>query len=452
MPAKNQVLRLTCENFGTDAAGVCRADGMAVFVPGLIPGEEADVRIVKTQKNYAFGRLERLIVPSADRREPPCPSYKRCGGCSCQHMTYEASLEYKRTQVQELLRRVGGLDVTLPPVVGMEDPWHYRNKGTYPASLLCNRPVCGFFAPRSHDLIPLPEDGCLIQRPESTAAVHALLRWMEENAISPFSEVTGRGQIRNIMTRTSREGGTMVTLISASDKLPKTEALISAMQSDVPGLSGLCLLHNPRRDNVLLSGKLIPLWGASVLPMTLCGLHFDVSPLAFFQVNPVQTEKLYSFALDFACLTGSETVVDAYCGAGTISLLLAKKAKKVIGIEIVPEAIENAKKNALVNHVSNTEFLCGPTELLLPQLAADGIRPDAVVLDPPRKGCELPVLDAIAKTAPQRVVYVSCGAPALARDAKLLAERGYELTKVICVDMFCWTGDVETVACFCRKS
>ena len=445
MLTKNQTAEMTCESFGSDATGVCRFEGMAVFVPMLLPGERALVRIVKVQKRYAFGRIEQLIDASPDRREPVCPVYRRCGGCSCQHMSYEASLEFKRSQVQELLRRVGGLPVDVPEVLGMDAPLHYRNKGTYPVSLREGQPVCGFFAPHSHDLVPLPEGGCLIQRKESSAAVAALLSWMKAFRVLPYDERGHRGLIRHIMTRTSGDGKTVVTLVCASPALPHAQELIEAMRSALPGLHGLCLIHNPRTDNVILDGKLHVLWGEAALDMTLCALHFSVSPQAFFQVNPVQTEKLYSLALDFAGLTGRETVCDCYCGAGTISLLLAGHAQRVIGIEIVPQAIDNAKANAKANGITGAEFLCGKTEELLPRLVADGIRPDVVMLDPPRKGCEPAVLDAICEAGVSRVVYISCGAPALARDAAILSARGYNIERIQCVDMFCLTGDVETV-------
>ncbi len=445
MLKKNQIFRMTCESFGSDASGVCRHDGMAVFVPFLLPGEEAEVRIVKAEKRYAFGRAEKLLTASPDRREPPCPAYRRCGGCSCQHMSYAASLEYKRIQVRELLRRVGGIETDVPPVLGMDEPFHYRNKGTYPVGCSGGRPVCGFFAPRSHSLVPLPAGGCLIQRPKSAAAVSALVAWMEEAGAAPYDEAGHAGLIRHIMTRMAGDGRTVVTLVCASGSIPRASLLVSQMREALPSLSGLCLLVNPRTDNVILDGELRVLWGSAELPMTLCGLRFSVSPQAFFQVNPQQTERLYGLALDFAGLTGRETVADCYCGAGTISLLMAGHALKVTGIEIVPQAIENAKKNAIANGISNAEFLCRKTEEILPRMVSDGARPDVVILDPPRKGCDPAVLAAIAEAGPDRVVYISCGAPALARDARILCDAGYTLDRVQCVDMFCWTGDVETV-------
>lgn len=445
MFARNQCFEMTCESFGQDAQGVCRHEGIAVFVPGLLPGERALVRIVKPEKRYAFGRMEKLLEKSPDRTEPFCPIYKRCGGCVCQHMTYEASLAFKRQQVQDLLARVGGLSIEVPPVLGMEHPFGYRNKGAYPVAQIGGAPACGFFAPRSHDLVPLPENGCAIQGENSAKATQAVLTWMRQHNVPAYDELTGRGLVRHIMTRSTTSGELMVVVVVTRADIPKADRLVELLRAVVPGLCSVCLSVNSRRTNVILGTDIRVLWGKAAMEDTLCGLHFAVSPLSFFQVNPKQTEKLYGLALDYAGLTGNETVVDAYCGAGTISLLLAQKAKKVIGIEIVPEAIQNANENAARNNIANAEFRVGATEELLPQLVADGLRPDVIVLDPPRKGCDPAVLQAIIAAAPKRVVYVSCGAPTLARDAKLLAEGGYAAEKIQCVDMFCWTGAVETV-------
>ena len=451
MLRRNDVFEMTCENFGQDAQGVCRHDGMAVFVPGLLPGERAMVRIVKPEKRYAFGKVEQILEKSPDRAEPFCPVYKRCGGCSCQHMTYETSLRFKQDQVQQLLTRVGGLDIAVPPVIGMDEPFAYRNKGAYPVGDVKGEPACGFFAPRSHDLIPLPEMGCRIQRDDSRAATQAVLAWMKSAGAAAYDEVTGRGLVRHIMTRSTTAGGLMVVLVTTRRDIPKKSLLIDTLKSAVPGLLSLCLSINSRRTNVILGEEIHTLWGQPVMEDTLHGLKFSVSPLSFFQVNPEQTEKLYQLALDYAELTGEETVVDAYCGAGTISLMLARRAKKVIGIEIVEPAILNARENAARNGIENAEFIVGATEDVLPRMIKDGMQPDVIVVDPPRKGCEPQVLEAIIAAKPERVVYVSCGAPTLARDAKLLTEGGYTAEKVQCVDMFCWTGGIETVMLFTKE-
>ena len=452
MLAKNQCFEMTCESFGQDAQGVCRQDGIAVFVPGLLPGERARVRIVKPEKRYAFGRIEELLEKSPDRAEPFCPIYKRCGGCVCQHMTYAASLAFKRRQVQDLLERVGGLSIGVPPVLGMEHPFGYRNKGAYPVAQVGGAPACGFFAPRSHDLVSLPQNGCAIQGEDSAKATQAVLTWMRQNNVPAYDELTGRGLVRHIMTRSTTHGELMVVLVVTRADIPKAGQLIELLKTAVSGLCSICLSINSRRTNVILGTDIRVLWGKGTMEDTLCGLRFSVSPLSFFQVNPAQTEKLYGLALEYAGLTGNETVVDAYCGAGTISLLLAQKAKEVIGIEIVPEAIQNANENAARNHIENAVFHVGATEELLPKLVSDGLRPDVIVLDPPRKGCDPAVLSAIIAAAPKRVVYVSCGAPTLARDAKILTDGGYVAEKVQCVDMFCWTGAVETVMLLSKLS
>lgn len=450
MLRKNDLFEMTCDAFGQDAQGVCRHEGMAVFVPNMLPGERALVRIVKPEKRYAFGRVERLLETSADRAEPFCPVYRRCGGCSCQHMTYEASLRFKREQAQALLSRVGGLSLEVPPVLGMDEPFAYRNKGAYPVAEINGSPACGFFAPRSHDLISLPAQGCRIQRSDSRDAVNAVLSWMREAGVSAYDETTGRGLVRHVMTRSTQSGALMVVLVVTQARIPARDALIRSLREAVPGLCSICLSVNPRRTNVILGDEIHVLWGQAVMEDTLCGLRFSVSPLSFFQVNPVQTERLYNLALDFAQLTGTETVVDAYCGAGTISLLLARHARHVIGIEIVPEAIENANSNADRNGIKNASFYVGATEELLPRLVADGLRPDVIVIDPPRKGCDEAVLHAILQAQPRRVVYVSCGVSTLARDARILCEGGYTAERVQCVDMFCWTGAIETVMCLSK--
>lgn len=445
MLRRNDVYEMTCEGFGQDAQGVCRHEGMAVFVPGLLPGERARVRIVKQEKRYAFGRVEALLDASPERAEPFCPIYRRCGGCSCQHMAYETSLRFKQDQVLQLLARVGGLDITVPPVLGMDAPFAYRNKGAYPVGEVSGEPVCGFFAPRSHDLIPLPACGCRIQGEDSHAATQAVLAWMRQTGARAYDEASGKGLVRHIMTRSTTAGGLMVVLVAVRRDIPQRALLTRLLREAVLGLLSLCLCVNPRRTNVILSDEIHVLWGQPVMEDTLHGLRFSVSPLSFFQVNPVQTERLYALALEYAQLTGAETVVDAYCGAGTISLMLAQKAKRVVGIEIVAPAIENARENAARNGIENAEFITGATEDVLPRLVADGLRPDVIVVDPPRKGCEEAVLRAILAARPRRVVYVSCGAPTLARDAKILCEGGYRAEAVQCVDMFCWTGAVETV-------
>lgn len=451
MLTKNQILDMDVESFGAEAQGVCRVDGMAVFVPGALPGERVRVRIVKAKSSYAFGRLEEVLSPAPYRQDAPCASYPRCGGCSCQHMDYAQTLEFKRVQVQELLRRVGGVTMTVPPVLGMKDPWHYRNKGAYPIGRLNGQVSTGFYAPRSHDLVPLPEGGCPIQRGDAQRIVDSVVSWMRTHDVPPYDEKTHTGLVRHVVTRTTRSGDAMAVLVLNGKTLPQEASLIEALRTEVPSLKSIIVSRNTQRTNVILGPSLRTLWGADVLEDTLCSLRFQVSPLSFFQVNPEQTDILYQKALEFAHLDGTQTLVDAYCGAGTISLLLAGHAKSVLGIEIVPEAIENAKINAKVNQIDNASFLCGAAEELLPDLLEKGTRPDVVVVDPPRKGCDERLLHALLRVCPPRIVYVSCNPATLARDVGILTKGGYHAEEIACVDMFCWTGGVETVLSLSRK-
>ena len=441
MLRKNDELTLTIERFGGEM-GIAHLDGMTLFVQGALPGETVLARAQKVKPSHAFLKTLSVLSPAPERAEPPCPYYEKCGGCVCQHMTYDLSLQMKRETVQDALRRIGGLDVEVRPVIGMDSPWHYRNKTALPVGGEKGCPQIGFFAPRSHRIIDI--ESCLIARPESDQAASALRRWMIKFQIPPYSEDTHTGLVRHFMSRVSRAGQVMAVII-ATGPVPHEREAVAMLRAAVPGLCSVDLNINRRNDNVILGSESRLLWGEPRLEDTLCGLRYALSPQSFFQVNPVQTEKLYRTAVDFAQLTGQELVADLYCGAGTISLLLAQRARRVIGIEIVPQAILDAEENARVNGVSNAEFHAAPAEVLLPQLVAQGLRPDVIVLDPPRKGCEEPVLRAIAQAAPRRVVYVSCDPATLARDLKLLSALGYSPTACQPVDMFCYTSHVETV-------
>ena len=444
---KNDILTLTCEALGADMEGVCRADGMAVFVPGMLPGETAPVRIVKDAKRYAFGRLEGAPASPADvRREPDCPVYPRCGGCSCRHMSYEATLAAKRQQVADCFRRIGKLDVEVPPVLGMAEPAAYRNKTALPVGGRLEDPCVGFFAPRSHDIIRI--DHCPNAMPPADDVCRAVLGWIKQHRVAPYDEATHTGLIRHIVTRVNRQHQALVTLAVNGTSIPHAEELWAELTP--LGVIGLVLNENRDRTNVILGRKFRTLHGEGTLKDVLCGLEFDLSPAAFFQVNPMQTEVLYRTALDFAGLQPDDRLCDVYCGAGTISLMMARSCREVLGIEIVPQAIDNARENAQRNGITNATFRCGAAEEVLPALVDEGLRPDVIVIDPPRKGVEPAVIDAIAKAGPCRVVYVSCNVATQARDAALLVEKGYRLDKVQPVDMFCWTSGVECVAAFTR--
>ena len=439
---KNEILTLRADNLGADLEGVCRVDGMPVFVPGMLPGEEAKVRIVKTEKRFAFGRLESLPdVPSPVRKASDCPAYPRCGGCTARHMNYTATLEAKRKQVEDCLNRIGGISVNVPPVLGMENPWHYRNKTSLPVSGTADSPVLGFFASRSHAVIPVSSCPNAMEPANKIAA--AFLSWMRTHRLEPYRETEHQGLIRHLVIRVNRQGNAMVTVVANTTSLPNMKELSDVLRP--LGVISLWLNINRQRTNVILSDTFQLIDGQKTLTDTLFDLQFELSPASFFQINPVQTEKLYRTAAEFAALRPEDLLADVYCGAGTITLSLASRCKKAIGIEIVPPAVENARRNASANNIHNVEFHAGKAEELLPRFVSEGLRPDVIVIDPPRKGVEPPVIEAIARANPSRVVYVSCNPATLARDAKLLDETGYHVQKVQPVDMFCWTSGIETV-------
>ena len=443
---KNDLLSLRAENLGVDMEGVCRHEGLAVFVPGLLPGEEAPVRIVKTEKRFAFGKLEALpAAPSPLRQEPDCAAYPRCGGCTARHMTYAASLESKRRHVEDCFLRIGHLAVEVPPLLGMGLPLAYRNKTALPAGGTVQDPQLGFFAPRSHRLIPMTD--CPNAMAPSGEIARAVQHWMKEFRIPPYDESTGQGILRHLVLRVNRERRTMVTLAAA-----KKPAHLAELWDRLQPLGAVSLFYNenPDRTNVIFGKRFFLIYGQETLSDTLCGLQFELSPASFFQVNPSQTEVLYRTALAFADLRPSDTLCDVYCGAGTISLMMAEHCRQVTGIEIVPEAVINAQENAERNGIRNAVFHQGKAEDLLPRMVKEGLRPEVIVVDPPRKGLELSVIDAVAQAQPDRLVYISCNPATQARDAALLKERGYEIRRIQPVDMFPFTSHVETVVLMSR--
>jgi 23S rRNA (uracil1939-C5)-methyltransferase len=446
MIKKNDIITLFVENYGTGSEGVCRFDGMAVFVPRSLPGETISAQIVKVDKRFAFARLIDVLKKSPHRVEPPCPYYARCGGCSCQHMEYEESLRFKWEKVLGCLSHIGGLDISVPPVIPMLNPWHYRNKTALPAGGSCTDPVIGFYAPRSHRLIAV--DRCMIAKPESDEVAKAVKTWMRKCMIPPYNEETHQGLVRHVMTRISRSGKTMAVIVANGNTVPREDELIYELLAAVPGLNSVCISDNSTRGNIILGPGYRTIWGEDRLPDNLFSFEFLLSPLSFFQVNPIQTEKLYNTAMEYASLLNNENVLDVYCGAGTISLLLAGNAAKVIGIDIVPDAIADARENAVRNGISNVDFIQGAAEEVVQRLIDNGFQPDVIVLDPPRKGADAKVISAIAKAHPSRIVYISCDPATQARDAKILSDLGYHATKCQSFDMFCWTDSVENVLLF----
>ena len=441
---KNQLVPLTIEGYSSDGDGVARLDGMAVFVKGALRGEECLVRLLKVGRSAAWGRVEEVRAPSPARQSPDCPHFPQCGGCALRHMSYAEELEFKRQKVEDALKRIGGLELPVTVIHGAPCPDRYRNKAQFPVSGATQSGIrIGFFRARSHDVIDVPS--CLLQRPEADAAGRAVKAWMENFDVSAYDEKKHAGLVRHVYVRTNRSGESLICLLCNGRKLPHEEELVQALRAAVPKAVGVVLGVNQDKTNVILGKEYRTLWGQDFLYDTLCGLSFQLSVPSFFQVNPEQTEVLYQKAAEFAGLTGRETVVDLYCGTGTISLVLARQAGQVIGAEIVPSAVEDAKENARRNGITNAEFICADAGEAAAELSRRGLRPDVICVDPPRKGMAEEVIGHIAAMAPRRVVYVSCDPATLARDCRRFAERGYQAVRVEAVDMFPRTKHVETV-------
>lgn len=440
---------------GYEGEGIAKTEeGFTIFVPEALKGERVKIKIVKVKKNYAYGKLIEIITHSENREIPVCPIFKRCGGCSLQHTSYNNQLEIKTQRVKDCVTKIGKLDSSLVKnTLGMKNPYRYRNKVQLPVGINKGELQIGFFAPRSHDIINM--ESCFIQDEAADKVVKIVRAWIIKNNIKPYiveGEYSKEGLLRHIMVRRGfKTYEVMVVLVTTSEKVPHKDELINALIEGIPEIKSIMLNINSKPTNVILGDKSIVLYGKDHISDYIGDFKFNISPLSFFQVNPVQTEILYSKALEFAGLSGKETVFDAYCGTGTISLFLSQKAKKVYGVEIVPEAIENAIENAKENGIDNVEFRVGKSEEIIPQMIEEGIKADVVVVDPPRKGCEKSLLEAIADMAPQRIVYVSCDPSTLARDLAILKEMGYETIKVQPVDMFPQTGHVEVVTLLVKE-
>lgn len=447
---KNKEYVVWIEGMGYEGEGVSRIDNFTIFIPGAIEKEKVRIKIVKVNKNFGFGRLVEVIEPSPDRTEPECPVYKRCGGCQLQHLSYDAQLSFKRKRIEDCLKRIGKLDgFLIHDTIGMDKPLRYRNKAIMPVGNRNGKIGIGFYAKRTHEVIDI--ESCLIQNEEADKAATIVKKWMNDNGIEAYDEKKNTGIVRNIMVRKAfKTNEVMVVIVTRTKVLPHKETLIKALKEGIDGLSGILQNINGKATNVVLSDEFITLYGRETINDYIGEFVFNISPLSFFQVNPVQTEILYKKVLEYAGLTGNQTVFDAYCGTGTITLFLSKMAKKVYGIEIVKQAIENAKINAMLNKVENVEFIVGEAEKAIPDLIKKGICADVVVLDPPRKGCHEELLKAIAQTGPKRIVYVSCDPGTLARDLGILNDAGYITKEVQPVDMFPETAHVETVV-FLKK-
>ncbi|HZK28497.1 MAG TPA: 23S rRNA (uracil(1939)-C(5))-methyltransferase RlmD [Thermoclostridium sp.] len=448
---KNDIFEIDITGMTHEAMGVGKVEGMAIFVQGAIKGERVVAKIIKVAKNYAVARVEKWIRKSSERREPFCHVYKRCGGCSLQHMTYDMQLMFKHGVVTDNLERIGGFrGINVNRVIGMDNPMNYRNKAQYPVGMDDNGPISGFYARRTHTIID--SDSCGIQHASSEKTKNAIMDIIKELKIPVYDEDNRTGILRHIVTRISYSTGDIMLILVVTDvKILKLDELVQSIKNRIPAVKSIVLNINKRTDNVILGDKVKTIYGTDTLIDNIGGLTFHIPPLSFYQVNPLQTEILYNKAVEFAQLSDSETVFDLYCGIGTISLFLAKRAKKVIGVEVVPEAVEAAQYNAKINNITNVEFFCGAVEEVVPSLYKKSITADVVVVDPPRKGCDATLLETMVRMQPKRIVYVSCNPSTLARDLKYLAANGYDIKEVQPVDLFPWTEHVETVCLLTRK-
>ena len=472
--SKNDIVTVKIEDIGTEGEGIGKLEGFTLFVKDAVMGDVVEARLVKVKKNYAYARLEKVLTPSPLRVEPVCPYHKQCGGCQIQAMSYEAQLQFKENKVKNNLVRIGGFDQlfiesVMEPVVGMEQPWHYRNKAQFPVGTdKDGRIITGFYAGRTHSIIANTD--CALGVEENEPILQKVLAYMQNEKVSAYDETTGQGLVRHILIRKGfTSGEIMVCLVINGKSLPKEDRLVSTLR-EIPGMTSIWLNYNTKNTNVIMGTEGRVLWGQNTITDVIhrrsieeinsgkdClrydskenapqGITFAISPLSFYQVNPIQTEKLYSLALEYAGLTGEETIWDLYCGIGTISLFMAQCAKEVHGVEIVPQAIEDARKNAERNHIENATFYVGKAEEVLPRLyEEEHIFADVICVDPPRKGCDEACLNTIIKMAPKRIVYVSCDSATLARDLKYLCMNGYEIRKVRAVDQFGQTVHTETV-------
>ena len=443
---KNDLVTLEIEDCGIDGEGIGKADGFTVFVKDAVIGDTVTAKIIKAKKNYGYGRLMEVLKPSPYRVEPKCEFARQCGGCQLQALSYDQQLVFKTNKVKGHLERIGGFtDIPMEPIIGMDELFHYRNKAQFPVGRNKEgKIVTGFYAGRTHNIIENRD--CALGVAENKEVLDRVIAHMEKYGIEPYNEATGKGLVRHVLIRYgyfTKE--VMVCLILNGNKIPKEEQLVKSL-CEIPGMTSITINVNKKRSNVILGEEICLLWGQEYITDRIGDISYQISPLSFYQVNPMQTQKLYAKALEYADLHGEETVWDLYCGIGTISLFLAQKAKFVRGVEIVPAAIENAKENAKLNGLENTEFFVGKAEEVLPrEYKKNGVYADVIVVDPPRKGCDETLLETMVEMNPDRIVYVSCDSATLARDLKYLCERGYELRKVCPVDQFGMTVHVETV-------
>ena len=447
---KNEYAQVRIEGYSSEAFGVCRIAGRAVFVPGAIPGESWEIKILKVTNSAVYAKGVRLLSPVKVREEPDCPRYGQCGGCDTRHLCYEEELRFKLDRVNSALRHIGKQSLQLTEILGSKETERYRNKAIFAFAQLDGVPRFGFYRERSHDLIPVED--CLLQSELSCRCARAVADYLRAEGFSAYDEKTVDGTVRFVFCRQARHTSDAVVCVSTARGFgSRTETLVSQLRDRCPELSGIVLNVNKTRGNTVLAGDFYPLWGDPMLHDRLCGLDFTLAPQAFFQINPPQAERLYERAAQYAALGSEDLAFDLYCGAGTISLRLARDAGKVIGAEIVTEAVENAAENAAANQVRNAEFLCGDAGEAAAALAGRGLRPRVVVVDPPRKGMSEEAVSAVASMSPERIVYVSCNPATLARDLLRFEQLSYSFRDGTAVDMFPRTSHVETVVLLSRK-
>ncbi len=446
---KNDVVRLTITALTNEGNGVGRFDGMAVFVPFTAVGDEIDCKILKVNRSLAYGKVEKLIQAGESRITPDCPVYHKCGGCSFRHITYEAELLAKQDFVSDCFKRIGGFDVTPEPILPAKNETRYRNKAQLPVSDFEGSAKYGFFSPRSHRVIPF--DDCLIQPEIFCQIADEVIKYHNALGLESYNEQTGRGLLRHIYLRMGHHSGEIMLTLVVTEKTKAYNALVDVLIAKFPQIKTVLLNINPKNTNVILGDEEITVFGGGTITDTMCGNLISISSKSFYQINTPAAEGVYKIAKEYANLNGNETLLDLYCGAGTVGLSMADKVKKLIGVEIIPQAIENAKENAKANGVSNAEFICGDAGKIATKLALKNEKPDVIVIDPPRKGCDTTTLDAILKMSPDRVVYISCNPATAARDCKYLCENGYALECLRPADMFPRTTHVETVVLLSRE-
>lgn len=442
---KNDRIRLEITGMTSEGSGVGHVDGMAVFAANTAVGDVITAHIIKAKKNYAVARVHQVVTPSPDRIKPDCDVFNQCGGCSYRHLNYEAELKIKYQRVADAFERIGGLNVNLQPIIGAQTTDGYRNKAQYPVGTERGKVKIGFFAPRSHRIVDCRN--CRLQPDSFTAALRAFDKWIKDEKISLYDELTHKGLLRHIYLREAMATGeVMACVVVNGENIPKPEILVGYLLKEVPFLKSLVLNVNRERTNVIMGDKCRTLWGDSYITDELCGCKFRISPLSFYQVNRAQAEVLYKKAAEYADLQGKETLLDLYCGTGTIGLTMADKVKNLIGVEVVPQAIEDAKVNAELNGIENARFICDDASGAAARLEEEGVRPDVILLDPPRKGCDEALVETVSRMSPERIVYVSCDPATLARDCARFREHGYTVREATPVDLFPRTSHVETVA------